>query len=82
MNLTTAANTRTNTVNIASIESSLRRVLPSRPDSSYVVHKVQGTQLGPPANGSGVRMPAGGAALTRAQINIIRNWILQGALNN
>jgi len=26
-------------------------------------------------------MPPGGA-LTQAQINLIRNWILQGALNN
>ena len=82
MNLTTALNTRSNTVNVQAVESGLRRVLPSRPDSSYFVHKVQGTHLGPPANGSGVRMPAGGTPLTRGQINIIRNWILQGALNN
>ena len=75
----TAGNSRANTVNIASIESGLKRILPSRPDSSYLVHKVQGTHLTRPASGSGVQMPPGGPFLTKAQINVIRNWILQGA---
>jgi len=78
----TAGNARANIVNVTAIESALRRVKPLRPDSSYLVHKVQGTHLGPPANGSGVRMPAVGGFLTRADINRIRNWVLQGALNN
>ncbi len=69
-------------VNKPAIQSALKRVLPSVPDSSYLVHKIQGTQLLPPANGSGVRMPFGANPLSRSQINTIRNWILQGAKNN
>jgi uncharacterized protein YjdB len=66
-------------VGVQAIESGLKKVLPLVPDSSYLVHKIQGTNLLPPANGSGVRMPAGAPALSRGQINLIRNWILQGA---
>src|SRR3989442_40048 len=69
-------------VNKPAIQSALKRVLPSVPDSSYLVHKIQGTQLVPPANGSRVRMPFGANPLSRSQINTIRNWILQGAKNN
>src|SRR3989440_10650602 len=68
-------------VNTAAIQSALKRVLPSVPDSSYLVHKIQGSQLLPPAKGSGVQMPIG-AMLSKGQINTIRNWILQGAKNN
>ena len=68
-------------VNKPAIQSALKRVLPSVPDSSYLVHKIQGSQVLPPANGSGVRMPVG-ATLSQSQINTIRNWILQGAKNN
>jgi Big-like domain-containing protein len=84
LNLTTGA-TFSNIVGIPSQESGLRRALQFVPDSSYLVHKIQGTHLGPPANGDGVRMPfgcSGATCLPRAQINIIRNWILQGAQNN
>ncbi len=61
----------------------LKRVRPFRPDSSYLVHKIQGTQTS--VGGSGEQMPlgcSGGTCLPNATINIIRNWILQGALNN
>jgi hypothetical protein len=76
---------RANIVGVAAHQSGLLRVLALVPDSSYLVHKVQGTHRLPPANGQGERMPlgcAGAGCLTRAQINLIRNWILQGALNN
>jgi hypothetical protein len=59
----------------------LRRVRGFRPDSSYLVHKIQGTHLS--VGGFGVRMPFGCpssvACLTDATINLVRNWILQGA---
>src|SRR6266487_2112777 len=60
----------------------MKRVRPFLPDSSYLVHKIQGTQLG--VGGSGVRMPFGCTTncLPNGTINTIRNWILQGALNN
>ena len=61
----------------------LNRVRSFRPDSSYLVHKIQGTQG--TVGGSGARMPfgcSGAACLDNATINTIRNWILQGAQNN
>ena len=61
----------------------MNRVRPFRPDSSYMVHKIQGTQL--TVGGSGVRMPfgcSGATCLSNVTINLIRNWILQGAPNN
>jgi len=58
----------------------LKRVRPFLPDSSYLVHKIQGTQG--VVGGSGGRMPLGGAPLSDAQIAIIRAWITAGAPNN
>ncbi|HEY3279890.1 MAG TPA: Ig-like domain-containing protein [Gemmatimonadales bacterium] len=84
MNLTSGA-AFSNIVNTPAGESALDRAEPFVPDSSYLVHKIQGTHLQPPANGSGARMPfecTGASCLTKGQINIIRNWILQGAQNN
>ena len=72
-----------NIVGVTSSESALQRARAFRPDSSYLVHKIQGTQT--TVGGSGVRMPfgcSGGTCLPNATINLIRNWILQGALNN
>ncbi|HWC75202.1 MAG TPA: Ig-like domain-containing protein [Gemmatimonadales bacterium] len=68
---------------VASEVASLKRVRPFRPDSSYLVHKIQGTQT--TVGGSGARMPlgcSGASCLSNDVINTIRNWILQGALNN
>ena len=61
----------------------LERVRSFRPDSSYLVHKIQGTQT--TVGGSGARMPfgcSGASCLDNATINLIRNWVLQGAQNN
>ena len=63
--------------------AALTRVRPFRPDSSYLIHKIQGTQA--TVGGSGARMPfgcSGAGCLPDATINTIRNWILQGAPNN
>ncbi|MFN2570690.1 MAG: beta strand repeat-containing protein [Gemmatimonadales bacterium] len=71
------------TVDQAAGESPLKRVRPFRPDSSYLVHKIQGTQA--TVGGSGARMPFGcsnASCLPNATINLIRNWILQGAVSN
>ena len=56
------------------------RVRPSFPDSSYLVHKIEGTPgaLG----GSGGRMPLGLPALSGPEIATIRAWIAAGAPNN
>ena len=70
-----------NIVNVPANEASgLRRVRPGQPDSSYLVHKIQGTQA--TVGGSGGRMPLGDTPLTAAQISRIRAWISLGAKNN
>jgi hypothetical protein len=53
---------------------SLKRVKPSDPDNSYLVHKIEGTAA------VGVRMPAGRPPLSSAEIGLIRRWISEGAL--
>jgi hypothetical protein len=53
------------------------RVVPEDPDSSYLIHKLEG---GP--NIAGVRMPLNGPYLTEGQIVVIRRWIEIGAPNN
>lgn len=80
MNLS-AGQAYSNTVNVSSAQlGSMDRIEPGQPDRSYLVHKIQGTHL--TVGGSGVRMPASGNFLSQSQIDLIRNWIAQGALNN
>lgn len=70
-----------NIVNVPANERpGMWRVRPSQPDSSYLVHKVQGTQGN--VGGIGERMPLGQPALAQAQIDLIRAWIAAGAKNN
>jgi hypothetical protein len=69
-----------NLVGKLSSESKLPRVAPGVPQGSYIVHKLQGTQVG--AGGSGARMPYGGTPLPPPQIALIEGWIQEGAPNN
>jgi hypothetical protein len=66
-------------VGVASTERpSVLRVAPGDPNSSYMVHKLEG---GP--NIVGERMPRGtGPYLTEGQMVVIRRWIETGAPNN
>ena len=67
-----------NIVNIGSREvPTLMRVNPGNPDQSYLYLKVVGT-------GAivGARMPLGRPALTTEEIDIIRQWIEDGAMDN
>jgi uncharacterized protein (TIGR03118 family) len=74
----TAGNTFTSIVNVPSIEQpSLKRIAPGDPDHSYLVQKLEGA-----AGISGARMPFGGPFLTQAEIDQVRAWVTQGALNN
>ncbi len=67
-----------NLVGVPSTEQpGLLRVEPGNPDRSYLIRKVEG---GPDIVGA--RMPLGTAPLTPAQIQALRDWIAQGALNN
>ncbi len=69
-------------VDVASGElPSMDRIEPGQPDLSYLIHKIQGTQVS--VGGSGQRMPAGGAQpLDPAVIEMIRLWVTQGARDN
>ena len=69
-----APNSYANLVNVNSNEvPSLKRVKPSDPDNSYLVHKIEGTAA------VGGRMPLNRAPLSNAQISLIRQWITEGA---
>jgi hypothetical protein len=71
----------TDVVGIPSIQApALLRIEPGRSDRSYVIHKIEGTQV--QADGSGQQMPPGGPYLSAEQIQLIREWIDQGALDN
>ncbi|NIR03064.1 MAG: hypothetical protein GTN78_23140 [Gemmatimonadales bacterium] len=75
-----AASAFAHTVNVQSNESALLRIKPFDPDASYLVHKIQGTQLS--VGGSGARMPLGGPSLSQEQIDTIRAWVTKGAQDN
>jgi hypothetical protein len=59
----------------AASQAGLLRVKPGAPDDSFLLVKLEG----PPAS-EGSRMPLTGDPLSAAQIDLVRNWILQGAL--
>ena len=78
MNLTSAAASFASLVNVTSLENpALKRVLPGQPNDSYIVHKLEGTDIGTTS-----RMPLGGPFLDQPTIDTVRTWITQGALNN
>lgn len=63
-----------NLVNVPSPrDSSLIRVIPADPDDSFIIHKLEGTQA------LGDRMPDGGPYLPQSTIDVIRQWIANGA---
>jgi hypothetical protein len=64
-------------VNVPSTEVvTLMRVLPSKPDSSYLIMKLGAN---PP---QGLQMPRGLNPLSTADMTTIRDWIEDGALND
>ena len=76
-----AGQTFSNVVNVPSNElPTMRRVQPNQPDSSYLVHKIQGTHVS--VGGTGDRMPQGRTPLSQSDINVIREWIQNGATAN
>ena len=66
-----AANSHAQLVDVASTGSALDRVEPGQPDDSYLIQKLEGT------GGVAIMPPSG--ALEQADINTIRQWILDGA---
>jgi hypothetical protein len=56
------------------------RVLPGRSDLSYLVNKIEGTQVA--AGGSGEQMPRNAPPLSDDAVRRIVDWIDQGARDN
>jgi hypothetical protein len=54
-------------------EPSLQRVQPGNPDNSYLIRKLEGTAS------TGGRMPLDGTPLSQANIDVVRQWITDGA---
>ncbi|MCK9505399.1 MAG: hypothetical protein M0Q95_14620 [Porticoccaceae bacterium] len=67
-------------VNTPSQHSPLVRVKPGDPESSYFLHKLQGTHLD--VGGAGAQMPFGQPPLDADVVDMIRQWISEGAVNN
>jgi hypothetical protein len=68
-------------VGVASTEDpSELRVKAGAPDQSYILAKLNGTQVA--AGGSGAQMPYNQPPLSSAQISLIQQWISEGAPNN
>jgi hypothetical protein len=67
-------------VGVASTESPLPRVTGGDSNMSYLIHKLEGTQNS--VGGGGDRMPPGGPPLPQPEIQLIRDWIEQGAKDN
>jgi len=61
-----------------SAESKLALVTPSKPDESYLFHKLAGTQS---RTGGGAQMPPGDP-LAPDKVAIVQRWIAAGAPNN
>ncbi len=61
-------------INIPSGQNAmLIRVIPGNPDGSFLIHKLEGTQT------VGARMPDGGPFLQQVTIDVVRQWIQNGA---
>lgn len=77
MDLSSAAASFAALVNVPSLQVALDRVEPGNPDDSYLIRKLEGD---PSISGS--RMPQGGPFLDQATVDLIRQWITEGANNN
>ncbi len=56
------------------------RITPGQPNQSYLIHKLEGTHDG--VGGAGSRMPLGQPPLAQAIIDLVRQWVTDGAPRN
>lgn len=77
-----AGNSYSNTVNVDSSQSLLKRIKPSSAFESYMSGKLFGIHTVPPFDGSGSQMPLGGDPLESEDLHKVIIWIDQGALDN
>ena len=64
----------------ASVESALARVKPGDPGASYLLKKLEGTQLD--SGGKGARMPLGEGPIDPRFLDVLRHWIASGAADD
>jgi mono/diheme cytochrome c family protein len=65
-------------VGVKSVEApSLDRVVPGKPDDSYLIMKLENTHS--EHGGTGAQMPFGAPPLSKEDITKIRKWISEGA---
>ena len=77
MDLSSTANSFAALVNVTSLQvNTLNRVTPGDTANSYLIQKLEGTAA------VGVRMPQGGPFLDQATMDMIKQWINDGAPNN
>jgi len=75
MDLTSLSMSFLSLVGVTSLEdSNFQRVDAGDPDASYLIQKLEGTAS------SGSQMPDGGVPLDQATIDVIRQWITNGAM--
>jgi hypothetical protein len=74
MNLTSVNASFASLVGVASLQTALQRVAAGNPDDSYLIRKLEGT-----AGIVGDRMPRFGPYLDQPTIDVIRQWISNGA---
>lgn len=69
-------NAHASLVNVMSSQIAIVLVVPNKADSSFLVHKLEGTQS------FGSQMPLGAAALNSVDLQNIKDWINDGAPDN
>jgi hypothetical protein len=79
--MTNAQDSYANTVGVDSTQAAgFARVAAGDPDASYLLAKVKGTSGEAPFNGNPAQMPKGGPPLDAATIDLLEQWIADGAL--
>jgi hypothetical protein len=77
----TGRTARAFTVGVPSVEHPvMQRISPTKPDSSYLLYKLEGRQAA--VGGSGAQMPQGFPPLPQQTIRMIGRWIAAGAPQN
>ena len=77
LTMTNATDSYAILVDVPSWQSDFKRVEPGDPAKSYLFHKLNGTQ---DKFGSGFQMPLGVAPMPKEQVDLVAQWISEGAL--
>jgi hypothetical protein len=67
-------------VDVPSIQSSLKRVVPGKPELSYLLLKMQNQHR--TVGGTGRKMPPGWLEVIPAEVELVKAWIIAGAPDN